>query len=1150
MVKTRSLLKISYWLVGSVVALLVLASLAVGFIDWNQYRGTLSVMTSERLGMRVDLAGRVSVSLLPRPEVSAETVRLLPLGDASGEAVATADRIDMRLGLSALLKGEVAFQRLGFDGIDIVFEEDASGDWRVRGWPDVPKGAETAPTTDILMERLQIVGGTVHFVEQSGEEHLIEGLSFDLQGRLPDGPLEWQGSFIATGQTVQTNGRMRPSRDERVKSLKADIGLPGGTLEISGRLLSDGFAGRVQSKGENLAAFSGALHSVLSNSEQAPKVPEQAFDFDVQIDREGTIYRAVSRQMEVGGTHGRLDLTIAPRSGNVHTTGTVSVGIIDIAPWLTALQLDTEASTEETLQPTEGATEQARLSGALDMTVEGINIGNGVVQQLDAVVRFTKAGPRVDRLQALLPGGSGLSFSGQLSQHEGRGTVQLVSGNLPELLRWAGVDVSDQIPAGRLATGELSAKLAVKEAAWQLADVTGRIDTTKLKGTLSGHTSAVWPRQISLVADVVNLDAYLSDAGAGDQTTSAFEGFPVQPMQFSLQADKLQWHGALYTAVSMVGNLAQQEAAIDHLTAQHNGGEVSLAGTIRPVADDLELQLEAIVKSWKLPVLAESMPGGREHIRALGLRMVDGKASLNGPLADVHLSVEMTEGARRRLTASGSAALRDELSRFGLQGTVKHENLAGLAKMYGMEPAGALPADITFSLERAGRDVTQIDLSGNLAGGQFLAEGTAGAESQNWRITYDHRNAAAVVTLLGNEVTLPEPTSAIRATATVTKGATDWGLDNIDMRNGQARLAGNLEGEKSGRIGGSLAIAGISFNPSITEGGGPSSAETRIDQSWFDHAGQVNLAFEQVKIAGQQITAPKAILTIGDGVARLDLGEGAQVNGTVATLSVDLAGGQTPKLSGKTKLDNLDIGSMLSAYGLPSALVGSASLDFAFEGEGQSVQDLIGALKGRGEFKGRAGNLNFLSVPSLVREMGRAPSASSFLASIGGWLRQGSTSYSNLEASLTLDSGNVLLERFNAGGDWGGLTLDGQISFVDSFMNLKGQLDLASPPDAPVIPVQYSGPIDNPTSNWASRALERFVIAGIERRIRTGLLKDLDKIQGDKQPINPGAEVFSRAFGFLDVLRKKQEAEKQKAKEQEGEDASEDPSQGTEEQRP
>lgn len=1135
--------KAAYWLFGSVFALVAIASVAVSFLDWNQYRATLSSLASDQLGMRVDLAGRVSVGLFPRPAVSAETVRLFPAAD-SADVVATADRIDMRLGLSALLKGKLSIQHLGFDGLDLVLEEYGEGAWRVRGWPE-PETSE-APrqesASNIQMERLQLIGGAIHLNEMSGVTRSIEGLTLDLKGNLPQGPLEWDGGFNVAGEQITTSGRLRPSRSGDAVSLKTDLAVRGGKVMISGRLEDGGFAGRVQSAGEDLSAFSSAVQSISNNQPASVAVPAAPFELDLQIDRDGSLYRVVSRMLSVGETRGRVDLTVAGRGEGAHLAGSVAIGVVDLQPWLDTMQAqpEQEALAEE---PEGGA---IPLSGAIDVAVEAVRYGEGTVQQLDAVVSLTPTGLVLDDFQALLPGGSGLSINGRLSGKDGQAQIQLVSGNLPELLRWIGVDVSGKIPTGRLATGEVAATLALMEGAWQLDGLKGRVDTTNFSGRVIGGVGA-WPRDIDLKVDTVNFNAYFSDGEAGGEPADIFGGLPEMPVDVKLTLQAALWGSEQYRDVAVEASLGRQAIEITKFSASQAPGALQLTATVRPRNTELELELDGQFSRWPVSSLNAVMPTAQGYILALGAKRADGKISASGPLSSLHLSADLREGNKRAASASGNVGIQDQsLRSVKLQGTLQHENLQPLLAHIGAPLAGDIPTNLTFSAEKGAGGALAVRVSGATAGGQLLAEGSLqDAGAQAWQVTYDHRSGGEVVRLLGGGITLPDPREALRASATIKLEGDTWKAENLDIRNGGARITGALDGSGTDNVTGNLTVAGLQFAPtaSSASSAGP-SGDTAIERDFLAFAGDVALKLDQLVIAGQKISAGNARLLAGDGIVRLSLGDGAVVNGSPSVLSLDIRDGDVPAVSGRINLPNLDIAAMLGASGLKSAVTGTAALDFQFVGQGVTWEAMMRSLKGQGSVQGQAGSLNFLNVPTLVREMGRAPSTSSFLGSVGGWLRQGQTQYAVLEASFTLDAGTALVEKLTASGEWGALTLDGQVNFIDEFLSMKGVLDLLQPEDAPSIPVEYNGPLNNPTSNWASRALERFVIAGIERRLRASLMRDLGK-EGSN-PSNPGAEVFSRAFGLLGALRDRQEAAKKAAEEA----ANETGSQGTEGQTP
>ncbi|NVJ98596.1 MAG: AsmA family protein [Alphaproteobacteria bacterium] len=1142
---TGKITKLLYWIAGSLIALLVAASVAISFVDWNQYRGLLAGMASSQLGMRVELGGRVGVSLVPRPAVSAETVRLFPEGGSVSDVVATADRIEMRLGLGALLQGKLAIQHLGFDGLDLALQEQNDGSWAVRGWPEQGDAGSDAA---IQMERLNIVGGTVHFIDKGGKARSVEGLSFDLEGSLPTGPLEWDGSFVVAGQQVTSSGRMRPSLREGVLALKTDIALHGGELQVSGSLMDGGFSGRVQANGTSLRQFGSSLKSVMDGTAYQLPVPDQPFSLDLQVDRNAGIYSLVSRTLSVGETRGRLDLSVAEREKNFHVAGTASLGIVDFSHWFGDQPEVDENSNAQTTAKT------AILTGALDIAVEGVRVNNGLVQQLDAVVSFKNDGAHITNLQALLPGGSGFFFVGNLgASGQGQGAVKIASGNLPELLRWVGYDPKGRIPAGRLATAEVETKLLMEGGYWQLSDLVSRVDTTNITGTLEGKMGAAWPSRVDLIADTINFDAYLPQKAKRKPVSDARVAELEQPEEgatFRIAVGDILLGGAKYKETNLKASVSDGAFKFEELSTRQGNGGASFSGTYRPFDEVAEINGAAKLTNWSWSVIRYLMPDIRPHIRSLGFLQVNGEITLAGRFDNLHMSAALEGPGNKKLTTSGNLSVKNgALAGIDLQGGFEHDNLRRFLAGNELQVLRPVPVKLTYALTKGEASSETFRVSGDLAGGQLTAEGQRTDDGREVAVTYDHRRARDVAGLLGMPADSFAQNQAIRGTGVVSLQGSGWAIRSMDVRSGSAHIRGNLTHSGTTGLDGNLTLEGLSYSRALNE---PESSDfsgsPQISPTLFQYAGQVGLSVQGAQLFGQTISAPNATLVMGDGIIRFDLGENAIVNGAVSKIKLDLQSDNQILARGELGLPSIDIGRFMAGAGLATAVVGQAALDFSFEGSGATVDQILASLRGRGTMKGNAGTLNFLSVPSLVRNMSQAQTASAFLGGVGNWLRNGSTSYSQLEASFTLDAGTALVEKIAASGDWGQLSLDGQVNFLDRFLSLKGGLDLVSPPDTPHIPVVYEGPLNRPGSSWASTAFERFVIAGIERRLRATLQRDLQQIQGDNAGQSAGGAVFGRALGLLDLLRQKQEAEKKAA--EEAANAQTAGSQGSEEQKP
>ncbi len=1156
--KKGKITKILTWLVGSLVGLVVIASVAVGFLDWNQYRGTLASLISEQTGMRVELAGDIRLGLLPRPSMSAEQVRMFPMQEGVVEPVATAELIEARLGISALLKGALDIQHLGLTGLDVTLEKRTDGSINLRGWPATDEDETSESAAAIKLNRLELQGGKITLVNADGTSRIFEEIQLNFSGTLPTGPFEWDGGLKTAGEKLTTEGKLRPSREEGVTSIKVLAAVAGGSADISGRLDDGAFAGRVQLNGSELGKFVAAATAMGTGEPSSPMLPNEAFELDLQVEPTAGVTRVTSRTLKAAETLGRVDLTLASRMEKTHVGGTLSLGIVDLQPWMEAAQ---QAGTSSATDQNTSAASASGLPvfGNVDVTIEGIRVLDGLIQQVDFALGVGEAGPFIGDMQALLPGATSVNFKGRVgADMRGNGTLNATSGNLQDMLRWLGYDPSGQLAPGRLATADFAGTLELDGDRWLVSNIKSRLDTTNITGGVVGTLTGGWPTNVSLNADNINLDAYLPEQAAAG--TSAADGSSRKPSEFfamlpetasrfDFKAGAVQWAGQSFRDISVDAQLASTGVRVTSLTLKGGKGSLQAAAQIRPSGSELEVDSDVKLTDWPMPFVLAVMPDMQPFIRASGMSGFDGNLRLTGPLSNLHLSASASNGAARQIAANGTVAyVADRPLAFDVRGTLKHDNLRPLASQTGFEINGGASADLTFSASQKINAPIKMDVSGEFAGGQLLAKGEQGDSKSNWQVTYDHKRAQAAARKFLPALTVPAPTQPLRIAANVTLSEGAWALESLDVRNGEAQIAGNVGSDNKSRLYGKLKGSGFVFNNLTGNADKQQATEPEGEPFSFEalrgYSGQVDLALDGVTLAGQRVQAPAAALTAGDGLIRLDLGSSAQLNGQPVTVAVDLDVSGTPALKGNIVIKELDIASMLLSEGFGKVADGVASFNFNFNASGETPEAMLAKLRGRGEITGRAGALNFLSVPSLVREMSQASTPTGFLTSIGGFLRQGKTNFAALETRFTLDGGVALVEALSASGPWGALSLDGQVNFSESLMDLKGQLNLTSPQDAPVIPVKYSGSLNNPSANWTSRALESFVIAGIERRIRTTLFKEQENREATtgEAATNPAGEVFSRAFGFLNNLKKAQEEKKKK--EAEAKKADEDKKEG------
>ncbi len=1124
---------ITFSLFGLLTALLAGLSIALYVIDWNQYRGTLADLATERMGVQVELAGDLSLTFLPRPAVSARLVRISPGQDGFNEAIATADKIDMSLGVGALLTGSLELQSLALDGLSASIVETETG-WTLQGWP-VSEG-EQEDTTLLSLDRFRVNSGSISILPLGAEPIAVEGLDLSLAGQLPRGPLDWRGSAVVAGENIVVEGRVAPTRTVEAISIKSTMTFETGLIDFSGRVMPDGAVqGRLQADGPNLKAFSNSLAVVGAQPTSLP-IPAMPYGFDLQVERDGRgVSRLISRRAFIGDTRGVLDITIAESQDNIHVAGTMSVGVVPLDRWLESMELKSSTSASES------EVSSFPVSGGIDLNIETIELRGSQAQQVGVSIGLDDGGLSLTQASALLPGASRFSY---LATSGESGTFQFQSGGLQDMLAWAGISVSDAVPAGRLRTADLKGSLGLTGDAWVVTNLSGAIDTSNLEGEVSGTMSPFALNAVRIDADKLNLDAYWPEAKLPTAESGDVQTRSLDPIDFAISVGSLHWLNQNLSEFSATGSLASDRFAVASMSVRHMDGSARGNFEIQD-ADAGSYEIAALLSfnAWRFPIVTEMTPDASQYINLFtGNQPASGVVELSGPSTGLQTRVEL-QTSSSQLTLAGTVVDGPEWQG-RLQGAISHGQFGGLlsrAQLWNGASAYDLALTSNLSLDGSPSDFSAT-ATGSIGGAQFnvshqqSTSGVAG-ETSIAAGPDQQTDLDSIAVDLGYRLDTSAPR---RARMSYQTSDTQWQLTNIDIRNGQSAVSGNLT--KSGEsIQGALSVAALDMNRVVTGVDGESASPAQ--------ALDVSLNVSDLIWMGQALEAPNARIS-GDGQqTSINLGEGAALNGLPVSANLT-----SKPLSGdfSASLDAgaFDIGSFSEAIKAADGFSGVVQANLNISGNSLASGGILSTLSGQGRFVGGAGSLYFMAVPELINAVQSENTTGSFLQSVGQLLRSGTTDFANIRGSFQLDNGVALVDELMASGDWGQLELDGQINIPGDYINVSGVLALAQPVDAPQVPVTYEGALSRPNVRWTSRALEQFAIAGIERRLRTRLFGELEAAQagqGGAAAPNPGGFVSGLAAGLLSQLKARQEARRQAAEES---DTNGQTSPMTEEQRP
>ncbi|MBL4838546.1 MAG: AsmA family protein, partial [Kordiimonadaceae bacterium] len=1137
--KRFSLSKVIYWSAGGLIGTLALASLVLSFLDWDQYRETLSDLASAQMDMRVEVEGDISLAIFPRPSLSAEAVRLFPKTEGFSDAVATAERIRLKLGFGGVLQGRLSLQSLTLDGLELTLEERETNKWRVRGWPEngssdvgsggdgLGAGSTAGPNFDL--NRFRLSGGRIVVAPRGMAPVVLEGVKVRINGLPQKGALSWDGKFSIAGQEIKTVGRVRPVTVRDETAINTEFSLAGSTAVLTGRIQKGGdFTGRLKFETTELNKFVAAAAATAAVGAQP--VPDLPLKLALQIDKKSSITKIVSRSLSFEETLARVDLTLAQTGTKRHVNGTLSLGVINLDTWIAALPAPSEQHGEIKLTEIDYPDAEESWTGAIDVTVEGIQVRGGLGQRIDAVVAFDAGGAYIGSLQALLPGATTVAFAGKLGTDVGQGTLNLQTGKMSDLASWVGIALPKNLAAGRLTTAGFKTEIDLTKTGWHFTAIDGFFDTSKITGAISGSFDSFVPQQVKLQTDTINLDAYFpvvsseNTPAATKPNTDQAKAFSA--IEFDVEVGRLQWLKEGFSKVRLVGKAAGGGLEFSHAVAHQGVGSISLTGSVLLQADVPAVDVSIEAHEWPLPFVRFLVPEARKPLLAIGFTEVDATFTAVGALDALRVGLEANKGPEEVVFAGVVGVVGKQVASVDMQGSLIHSNLAPLARLLNVADLKTVPVRATISLAKSARDKPlEAKISGDFVGGNLVATIVQSNSLEALDLSYNHDNAGALANMLGMAATGLDRAASLRSEILYSRSddGADWSLKVPMFRNGDISVNGDIEITGHNQLNGAINITGGNFSGINNRSSVGQPSESILHQ-FAEYGGRLALSVTDTQIAGQSLTAPNVTLIFGDRMARFSLGEGAFLNQEPASFDMNASLEGDFLFDGDIKTNKLDVGGLLSSEGISAAVKVHTSLETSFSGKAAGP-DILRTLTASGSTAGGVGELNFISVDSISDEVTAATSRRSFLGKIGNLLRTGTTVVKTVDSRFSVDSGVMLVETARAAGDWGDLTLNGQVNFLDEYLTLKGALTLSKPVDVPPIPVSYEGQFSGPTIKWSSRMFERFVLAMIERRMRTALFKELEKREETSGEVgnNPGLAVFSRAFGLLGALRDAQQ---------------------------
>jgi uncharacterized protein involved in outer membrane biogenesis len=525
---------------AALVLLLATALIGPHFIDWTAYRAEFEARASEIVGAPVRIRGAVDARLLPNPSLRFHDVAI---GNATETTRLEAREFTLRLSPAPLLKGDIHVRDMTVSDPRLTLEIGPDGEVAL---PVEGAGMARIDPARITLDRIDIEDGAIVLRDpEAGRTVELTGITGSGTAGSLTGPFRFDGGLVLGPDRYEIRlgtGRFGAERTQA----KLEVKPAGEPVSFS----LDGFitveALRPRYEGGVVLAHAPAAGAGAAAEPWRIAGTVKADAREVAFDDLDLRYGPEERVLRLEG-FGDIDLGKQPRG---------RFG-------LSARQLDLDrllGPSDEPRRPDAVLAEILGQAGSmplplpldLDLKVDGVLIGQELVQDLQLSFASEAEALRVETARARFPGQARAAAAGRLmlggDGPRFAGRVEAEAGDVPLLLRWLTGGREPDLERGvrRLsAAGEVDAsatRVALTEARLS-ADgevATGKVEW-RLDGGVQSLSSVVTAKRLDL--DALNVVAlYRSLAGRA--------GTPPG-VDLSLDANELRYRGLTARGVAI-----------------------------------------------------------------------------------------------------------------------------------------------------------------------------------------------------------------------------------------------------------------------------------------------------------------------------------------------------------------------------------------------------------------------------------------------------------------------------------------------------------------------------------------------------------------------------------------------------------------------
>ncbi len=1033
----------------SVVAVLLVfggLTIYVANMDWNAHKHEIAARFSSTFGKKIDFGGNISVSLWPKPHLSAKNVSIL--NPDTSEKLALVPTMEASLSLRALLQGTPDIESLSLKNAEFWYVVDESG---ISNWHQDNSINYLDAGIEYKRQTVNLQNGLLHYQNKKYEiEGDIEQFNADIIAESLTGPYRVDGNFVNRGDHygfAVSAGDVSQS-DNIVLNFAVTHPRSNSYILYDGKynLASGAFSGNFSGEFQKFAE----LVNSLSKQEILPDIFNLPLVFSVALEADKSTLSMNSLALKFA--------QLIEGSGNIKVPfnkGNNQVPVVDVQyqflnldarPFIMMAQLFFEAIRTEQM-PYEPETDfDVNFNIDIQKMVVSEN-ANGVLENVSVAGSWRNNELNVNELYAACPGNIILTMNGSIVSEDKVpnffAKAHLEGKNIAELVRALGYSLNP-INQSTYRNVDISLNAFGNPYLLNLTDMKIAMDKATISGDLVANFSDERTKyHLSGQADIINIDNYFDVSAKTEDIKELIEN-DIKSLSFLTQADfevemssdMLIFRGVPMKDVALKMHSDEKDIYIENVSIQDVlGANIYSNIVLGNVKNDVPF-----IGYMKYDIKTENIS---PIILKLNLNLPQWKIFKNKPMQ----STGNISGVLQNVDVKTDTQIGD--TRFSFDGKVTSDST------------------LNFDGKAELKTINFGELVNNLGG--------------NWKKLKNN--------------------SSFNCRGDVKGNSADWMFNNAQCILGTAKYSGNIsirQQDDLTNISGNLAVSELDLAILLDVEEKLSSSNEALGNTDDFLARPVfsrdTYKFDSYKsiIADIQLSATRLLWnkkTFTNVVTHLSNNQNKLIldslqfshSGGEYQGNIEIDYSKIAEIKGHLDAKNVDlkvIGGKV--YKITSGL---AQFEGDFRSSATSEADFWANLSGSSAFEVENLGFNGVDFAAIVSDLQSRESSKGLFQIVRDNLQQGNSNFRDVKGNILIDKGTLKLQNVKLENDVVSLLVDGENNMNDWKMTNNFEVKFLTLSDLPSFKYVYSGGINKPDINIDIEKLVQYFDA-FEEKIR------------------------------------------------------------------